>query len=59
MMLLKKIYGLKNSAKVFRKEFLKSFNEVVFKRSNTDPCMYYKWTALGMLVWLSYIDYCE
>jgi len=29
------------------------------KRSDADPCMYFKWTeAAGLLIWLSWIDDC-
>ena len=58
LFLLKTIYGLKNTAKAFCKELLKKFGAMKFKRSDADPCMYYKWDAVGLLVWLSWIDYC-
>ena len=28
------------------------------KRSNANPCMYLKWSARGLLVWLPWIDDC-
>ena len=56
--LLKTIYGLKNAAKAFWKELLRAFKAMGCERSDADPCMYYKWTALGLLVWLSWIDDC-
>ena len=40
LLLLKTIYGLKNSAKAFWKELLKVFGAMKFKRSDADPCMY-------------------
>ena len=40
LLLLKTIYGLKNSAKEFWKELLKAFGAMKFKRSDADPCMY-------------------
>ena len=51
-LLLKTIYGLNIAAKAFCKELLKAFG------SDADPCMYYKWDAAGLLVWLSWIDDC-
>ena len=27
-----------------------------FARSTSDPCIYYKWTKNGLLMWISWID---
>ena len=59
LMLLKKIYGLKNTAKEFWRELPRAFSAMGSMRSNSDPCMYFKWTEMGLLVWLLYIDDCE
>ena len=48
LLLLKTIYGLNNAAKAFWKEILKAFGAMKCKRSNADPCMYYKWDAAGL-----------
>ena len=56
LLLLNIIYGLKNAAKAFWKEILKAFGTMKCKRSDADTCMYYKWDAEGLLVWLSWID---
>ena len=37
---------------------MKSFGAMKCKRSDADPCMYYKWDAAGLLVWISCIDDC-
>jgi hypothetical protein len=59
LLLLKTIYGLKNAAKAFWRELLRAFSALGCKRSDTDPCMYFKWTeAAGLLIWLSWIDDC-
>ena len=29
-----------------------------FERSKADPCLYYLWSAVGLVVWLSWIDDC-
>ena len=28
------------------------------EKSKTDPCLYFKWTENGLLLWLSWIDDC-
>ena len=59
LILLKKKYGLKNAAKAFWRELLRSFSSMVCSRINADPCMYFKWKTMELLVWLSRVDYCE
>eukprot|EP00957_Ditylum_brightwellii_P169271 12883421-Ditylum_brightwellii.AAC.1 len=29
-----------------------------YMRNGADPCMYYKWTLAGLVIWLSWIDDC-
>ena len=52
LMLLKTIYGLKNKAKAFWRELSREFSVMVGRRINAYPCMYFKWTSMGPLVWL-------
>ena len=56
--LLKTVYGLKQAAIMFWRELLKAMNYMKFKRSDTDPCLYWKWTQNGLLIWLSWVDDC-
>ena len=56
LLFLKTIYGLKNAAKEFWKELLKAFGAMKCKIIDADPCMYYKWDAAGLLLWISWID---
>ena len=58
LMLLKTIYLLKNAAKEFWRDLLRSVAVVRCRRSNAEPCMYFKWTAMGLLVCLAWIDDC-
>ena len=58
LLLLNTIYGLKNTEKAFWKELSKAFGAIKCKRSDADTCMYYKWDAAGLIVWLSWIYYC-
>ena len=55
-LLLKTIYGTKQSAMSFWTELLKCMKNMGFRRSNGDPAVYYKWTNKGLNVWVSWID---
>jgi hypothetical protein len=56
--LIKALYGTKQAAMAFWKELLKCMGSMGYTRNGTDPCMYYKWKAAGLVVWLSWIDDC-
>ena len=58
LLLLMAIYGTKQAAMAFWKELLKCMKHMGYARSGTDPCLYYKWTVAGLVVWLSWIDDC-
>jgi hypothetical protein len=58
LLLLKTIYGLKQSAFKFWKAILLCFASMGFKRSKSDPCLYYKWSVRGLILWISWIDDC-
>ena len=58
LLLLKTIYGLKQAAFAFWKELLKAFKSMEYKRSKADPCLYYQWTDLGLVLWISWVDDC-
>ena len=50
LLLGRTIYGLKNAARAFWKELLKAFSKMDCERSQADPCMYFQWTAIGLMV---------
>ena len=54
-----KNFRLNNTAKEFWIDLLKVFTEMGCGRRNADPCIYLKWKAIVLLVWLSLIYYCE
>ena len=56
--LLKALYSTKQSAMTFWKEFLKCMRHLGFKRSESNPCLYSKWSESGLVVWLSWVDDC-
>ena len=58
LLLLKAIYGTKQAAMAFWKELLECMRDMKYDRSGADPCMYYKWTTDGLIIWLSWIDDC-
>jgi hypothetical protein len=58
LLLLQTLYGLKQSAMAFWKKLLMAFSSMKFKRSKADPCLYFAWTMLGLVLWLSWIDDC-
>ena len=58
LQLLKALYGTKQAATAFWIELLKCMRDMLYERSSADPCLYYKWTIYGLVVWLSGIDDC-
>ena len=58
LLLLKTCYGLKQAAMMFWRELLKAMVYMKFCRSNADPCLYWRWTTNGLLIWLSWVDDC-
>ena len=58
LLLLKAIYGTKQAAIIFWKELLKCMKSMGYKRNGADPCLYFRWTMVGLVVWLSWVDDC-
>ena len=58
LQLLKAIYGTKQAAMAFWKELLKCMKHMKYARNGADPCLYFKWTIAGLVIWLSWIDDC-
>ena len=52
------IYGLKQAALAFWRELLMAFNAMGFQRSSADPCLYYKNSKNGIVIWISWVDDC-
>jgi hypothetical protein len=57
LLLLKIIYRLKQAALAFSRELLKAFHHMEYRRSKA-PCLYFRWTALGLILWLSWVVDC-
>jgi hypothetical protein len=58
LLLLKTICGLKQLAFHFWKAILLCFASIGFTRSKADPCLCYKWSKTGLVLWVSWIDDC-
>ena len=54
--LMKTIYGLKQSAMAFWRQLSMCMRDMGMKKSEADPCLYYKWTSLGLVLIVSWID---
>eukprot|EP00957_Ditylum_brightwellii_P183618 13985989-Ditylum_brightwellii.AAC.1 len=58
LLLLKATYGTKQAVMVFWRELLACMKDTGYKRSGIDPRMHYKWTIVGLIIWISWIDDC-
>ena len=56
--LQKTIYGLKQAARMFWILLLTAMRSMGHEKSKADPCLYFKGTENGLLLWLSWIDDC-
>lgn len=54
--LRKTLYGLIQAALAFWRKLVLVFISIGFKRSKADPCLFYKWTKEGLILWISFID---
>uniref|UniRef100_A0A7S2KWV0 Integrase catalytic domain-containing protein n=1 Tax=Leptocylindrus danicus TaxID=163516 RepID=A0A7S2KWV0_9STRA len=54
----KTLYGTIQAAKRFWIELLKVFHELKYKKSDADPCLYFKWTLAGLIIWFTWVDDC-
>ena len=56
LLLLKTIYGLKQSAFEYWRTLLNAIRAMRLTRNKADPCVYFKWGALGLMIWSSWVD---
>eukprot|EP00957_Ditylum_brightwellii_P091762 6987487-Ditylum_brightwellii.AAC.1 len=52
IMLLRAIYGTKQTVMAFWKELLECMKDMNYQRNGADPCLCFKWTAAGLIIWL-------
>ena len=58
LLLLKTIYGLKQAAYQFWLMLLRAFGSMNYQRSRADPCLYFRHTNQGLVMWISWVDDC-
>jgi len=35
-----------------------AFRHMTFQRSKSDPCLFFKWTVHGLVLWVTWVDDC-
>ena len=58
LLLLRTIYGLKQSAIQYWKEMQRAFKFMNYERSKADPCLYFRWINGRIIIWLTWVDDC-
>jgi Reverse transcriptase (RNA-dependent DNA polymerase) len=56
LLLERTIYGTRQAVIAFWKELLHVMKDIKMKQSKADPCLYYKWTDDGLVLWKSWVD---
>ena len=56
MELLKTLHGTKQAVKQFWLFLLSVLYVMDYKYIRVNPCVYYKWTDKGLLIWASWVD---
>ena len=54
--LRKPIYGLVQASYCFWRKLVAVMEEIGFTRCKADPCLYFRWTSNGLVIWTSFID---
>jgi hypothetical protein len=58
LLLRRTLYGLIQAALAFWRKLVLAFLQMEFKRSKADPCLFYKWTDAGLVLWVVIVDDC-
>ena len=56
LLLLKMLHGLKQAAFEHWKALLRAIRAIGMTRNKADPCVYFKWTNNGLMLWSSWVD---
>jgi hypothetical protein len=56
LLVLRTIYGLVQAALAFWGETVAAFGYMKYIGSKADPCLHFKWTVRGLIIWISWID---
>jgi hypothetical protein len=55
---LETLYGHIQAALAFWRKLILAFAKCGFKRSKADPCVFFKWSPAGIIVWVVVVDDC-
>ena len=58
LLILRKLYGLRQASARFWKKLLKAFRFMNYTRNQADPCMYFRWVKGELVIWISWVDDC-
>ena len=58
LLMLRTLYGTIQAAKRFWLKLWGTFANMNYCKSNADPCLYFKWTVAGLVLWISWVDDC-
>ena len=58
LLLLRTVYGPIQSSTQFWKELLRSFRFKKYTRNQADPCLYFIWVNVDLVIWISWVDDC-
>ena len=56
LLLLRTFYGLKQVAMAFWKELFRAMRGIGLKRSTADPCLYFSWADIGLVLIISWVN---
>ena len=48
------MYGTKQGAIAFWRQLLRAMKDMKMNQNAAEPCCYFKWTDLGLVIWLSH-----
>jgi hypothetical protein len=56
LLLLRTICGLVQAALAFWRETVAAFKYMDYIKSKADPCLHFKWTVKGLIIWISWVN---
>ena len=58
LLMLKALYDTQQATAVFWKELLKCMKDIKFNGNGAEPFMYFRWTSVGLKIWMPWADDC-
>ena len=56
LLLLKTLHGLKQAAFEYWRALLQAIKAIGMTQNKADPCVYFKWTDNGLMIWSSWVN---